>query len=787
VFTLALGIGGTTAIFSVVNGILIKPLPFPESDRLIALRHTSPQNPGVDMAASPALYFTYREHNETFESVAMWSSGTATVTGDGNPEVIEALDATFEFLPTLRVAPALGRNFTQAEDEPGANPTVILAHDYWQRRFGASEDVIGQSLIVDGAAREIIAVLPPGFRFLREQADILRPAQPVRAQAFAGSIGQNALARLKDSVTLAQASVDVERMIPIWLETFPIVPGLQPEMLEDFGPSLRSLKADVVGDLDDVLWVLMGTIGMLLLIACANVANLQLVRTEGRSRELAIRAALGAGWRDIAKALLFDSCILGLAGGVLGLALAVLALPIFLSAAAGDLPGALTISIDPTVLVFAIALSFFSAFLVALIPVAKYAAPAITTALSSSTRSTTSTRERHRARNLLVVGQVALALVLLVAAGLMIRTFVSLRDVDPGYTGPGQIQTLQISIPQAEEPDYNVVRQRQADIQNRIADIAGVEAVGFANRLPLVATGPDGPFLLEDEPDAGPVSLEFRYVSPDIFSAWGTPLLAGRSFRWDDNYENRLVGLVSEAFAISHWGSAEAAVGKRLRRSADAPWLEILGVVGDVRHQGFDLPSEDTLYIGLVEFAPFAARTVYYFVRSPRTGTAGFIDDLRQAIWSVDGDLPLAEIHTMAEIESGALARTSLTLLLLSITATMALLLGIIGIYGVISYMISRRTSEIGIRIALGARATELKRLLLGRVVALVAVGLAVGLVGAVALAGLMESLLFGVAARDLETYAAVAALLLLVSIGAGMLPARRITRIDPTTALRQE
>ena len=788
VLTLAIGIGATTAIFSVVNGVLLKPLPYPDSDRLVALRHRS--NDQDNHAASEALYFTYREHSETFESVAIYSGNTATVTGAGEPEEVRRFMSTHEFLPTLRVTPLLGRTFVAADDVPGSAPTVILSHGYWQRKFGGAENALGQSLVVDGAPHEIVGVLPPTFRFLEGPADILTPAQPIRAFAFVPSIGPRGIARLKDGVTLEQASADVERMIPIYIDSFPIVPGLTKDavLAMQFGPNLRLLKDDVVGELDDVLWVLMGTIAMLLVIACANVANLALVRTEARGHELAIRAALGAGSARITRGLLLESVVLGLAGGALGLAFATAMLPALLSLAAQNLPSALDIAIDPAVLAFTLVISLAAGLLFGSIPALKYLGTRVATALLSSGRAQSASRARHRTRNSLVVAQVALASILLVASGLMIRTFQSLRDVDPGLTDPYTIQTVRISIPQAAVPEFPRVVRMQNDIMDRLAAIPGVESVGFAHRLPLLRTGPNGPFSLEDKPDAPPIGPEFRYTSPRYFETLGTPIVAGRNFEWADHHGTQQVAVISENVARREWGSPTAAIGKRVRRGPQSPWIEIIGVAGDIRHNGIDQPAPDTIYLTTNEFlANFASRAVYFFIRSERVGTAGFLDEIGRAVWSVDGSLPLGSVQTLGELYDRSMARTSLTLVLLAITAGMALALGLVGIYGVISYMLAQRTREIGIRMALGAQHVALKRMLLGHVLALVVGGVVLGLGGAAALARLMESLLFGVSALDPMTYVAVSAILAVAAALAGYLPARRVTRVDPMAALRTE
>ena len=434
---------------------------------------------------------------------------------------------------------------------------------------------------------------------------------------------------------------------------------------------------------------------------------------------------MGAGWRRIASSLLVESTLLGLIGGVAGLALAATTLPVLLSIAAQELPSMLDITIDPAVLAFTLAISLGSGLLFGLIPVVKYARPTVAAMLSGTGRSHSVSRERHRARNSLVVMQVALALVLLVASGLMIRTFQALRDVDPGFTDPEQIQTLHLSISQATVPEFDRVIRMQNEICDRLSAIAGVESVAFSSRsLPLVASGPNGPFSLEDKPGVAPLGIEFRYTSPNLFRTLGTRLVAGRDFQWTDHYGTRQVVIVSETFARREWGSPAAAIGKRMRRSERNPWLEVVGVAGDIRHRGLDQPAPDTVYLTSSEtLAPYMSRDAYFFIRSERVGTAGFIDEIQRAIWSVNGSVPLGRVQTMGELYRRSTARTSLTLVLLSITGAMALALGLVGIYGVISYMFTQRTREIGIRMALGARNAALKRMLLSQVLRVVGVG----------------------------------------------------------------
>jgi predicted permease len=794
ILTLALGIGGTSAIFSVANGVLIKPLPFPESDRLIALKLRS-RDGQSDTNASAAIYLTFRDNNQTFDSVALYAPRNNSITGSGDPEQIQGLATTYEFLPTLGLKPFLGRTFSASDDVAGNPKTVMLSHAYWQRRFGGAEDAIGMSLTVDGEPHLVIGVLPQGFRspLGAVQPAILVPMQIDRARVTFGAFGPQGVARLKDGVTLEEASADVARMLPIAIETYPPA-GFSRESFENrYAPNLQPLKDVVVGDLNEVLWVLMGTLGILLLIACANVANLQLVRTEARTQELAIRATLGAGWPALARSLLLESALLALVGGAAGLAMAGLTLPVLLSASASQLPAVLDVTIDSTVVVFTLGVSLASGFLFGSISVAKYATRGVAVALGGGGLWRTTSRERHRARSSLVVAQVALALTLLVASGLMIRSFYALRQVEPGFTAPEQIQTIAISIPQRVVPEYARAVRSHNEIQDRLSEIAGVESVGFASMgLPL-AGGATGAFFIEDEPlptDAVQRQRAWRITSPKFFETLGTPLVAGRTFEWRDHHDARPVALVSETMARTEWGSPDAALGQRIRMNPIFPWLEIVGVVGDVHHNGLDQPAPDAVYLTLNdEIARIngLGRNVSFVIRSERVGTAGFLEDIQAAVWSVNGNLPLGGVQTMGDLYQRSTARTSLTLVLLAITGAMALLLGLVGIYGIVSYTLSRRTREVGIRMALGARNAQLKGMLVRQILLLVIIGIALGLGTAAALTRLMESLLFGVATLDPLTYVVVPAVLLATATLAGWLPARRVTRIDPMCALRAE
>ncbi len=486
--TLAIGIGANTAIFTVVNGVLIKPLPYPDADRLVSISLASPVMRIDDLDSAAYVYLTQRDESRTLEGVGLWSLQAVNVTGREEPERVMALRVTADILPVLGVDPLFGRYFTPTDDEPGRRPTAVLMYGYWQRRFGSDPSVVGQTVSVDGAPHDIIGVMPQRFRFLDErEVDLIAPVQLDRAQVFAGGFGWPSLGRLKPSVTIEQATADMARLLPLAADAFPIMPGFTRGQLDGgkWQPILRPLKQDVVGNAGNTLWVVMGTLGLVLLVACANVANLILVRTEGRQRELAVRAALGASWGRIARGLLTESVVLGLAGGALGVAVAYVGLRFLLALGSSTLPRLDEIAIDQTVLLFACAVSFVCALLFGLLPVLRYARPQLSAALRSEARGSSGSREHLRARGALVVVQVALALALLVSAGLMIRTFRELGRVDPGFTRPDAIQTMRVTIPPSSQPDPELTVRRQEAILDGIAALPGVESAAYTSELPL--------------------------------------------------------------------------------------------------------------------------------------------------------------------------------------------------------------------------------------------------------------------------------------------------------------
>ncbi|MGD0631721.1 MAG: ABC transporter permease [Terracidiphilus sp.] len=798
--TLAIGVGANTVIFSVVEGVLLKPLPYPHAEQLIGVWHTAPAIQMINLNMAPSLYFTYREQNTTLQDVGAYAGDAVNVTGAGEPEHVRGLDVTDGTLPMLGVTPALGRLFTRKDDSAGSPETVLLSYAYWQQKFGGASSVIGSSITLDGRTRQIIGVLPKGFQFLDyEDAAIIMPFQWDRSKVKLGHFSQEGVARLKPGVTMEQASADLARLIPVANRSFPAPDGMSPKLFEEahIAPRLHALKQDVIGDIGNVLWVLMGSIAMVLLVACANVANLLLVRVEGRRQELAIRSALGAPWKRIAGELLFESLMLGVGGSLAGLAMAYGALRGLQAVAPTGLPRIHEIGIDVPVLLFTLGLALFTSFLIGAIPVIKYAGVKATTGLREGGRALSQSRERHRARKALVVVQVALALVLLICSGLMIRTFQALTHVNPGFTDPNSLETFRFYIPETQIPDAQadrVVHQYQ-EILNKLASLPGVTSVGFSNEVPMDGDNTNDLLYAQDrvyrEAELPPVR-RFKFISPGFFSTIGAKLVAGRDLTWTDTYQKLPVAIVSEALAREYWQNANNALGKKIRVTSTDDWREIVGVAQDIHDDGVDQPAPPTVYWPVV-MNNFEGqkqnlqRGLGFVLRSPRAGSQAFVKEVQQQVWSINPGVPLADPTTVGELYTKSMARTSFTLVLLCIAGAMALLLGIVGIYGVIAYTVSQRTREIGIRMALGAQRAALTGLFLRQGLGLTAIGTACGLVVAFVTMRLMSSILFNVSPVDPLTYIVITACVGATACLACYLPSRRAASVNPVNALRSE
>ena len=776
VLTLALGIGATTAIFSVVYGVLLKPLPFHEPDRLVSLIHTVPDG---SRNHGPATYFTYLDNQRAFETIGAWESNDVTITGRGEPEHAFVLSVSDGTLPLLRVQPVLGRLFNAADDSPGSPLRAVLTYGYWQRRFGGADGVIGQSLNIDGVPAEIVGVLPASFKFLRETPALLLPMQLDRADADHIEFDFQVLARLKPGVDLARANTDMAR-------TIALLPQLWDKL--ELQPNVRPLSEDVIGDIGQILWILMAAVGVVLLIACGNVANLFLIRAEARQQELAMRAALGASRGRIARVLLTESVLLALVGGAVGVAFAEAAIGLLQRIAPARLPRVDDIGIDLTVLLFTLAISVLSGVLFGLFAVARFGTPGIA-ALKEGGRSSSDGPGRLRARNALVVAQISLALVLMVVSGLMVRTFIALRQVQPGFTQPEDVQTFRLDIPEGLIADPQQAAHTFERIAERVGQVPGVTSVGLSSSITM--DGEDNGNVIDVEgfpvPEGTlPPLWRFKSFGPGYFETMGNRLVAGRSMTWSEMYAQRPYIVISAALAREYWGEPAKALGKRVKGDGDDPRREVIGVVGDERDDGLNRPATAIVYWPLLN-ASYRWRIMSFAVRSSRAGTSALVRELQQAVWSVNPNLPLAAVQTVDEIQSSSMAQTSFAMAMLGIAASVALLLGIVGIYGAIAYIVTERTREIGIRMALGAQIADVRKLFVRQGLWLTATGIVLGIAVALALTRVMSALLFGVGPADPLTYVVVSAALGAVALLATYLPARRASRVDPIVALRAD
>jgi len=801
ILTLALGIGATTAVFTVVKGVVINPLPYPDADRLIVVQHwASGMNTKIPFTMSGAMLSTYTDENRTFQQLGVWSRTTASLSGGDAPEEVEGLRVSQGTLPALGVEPALGRWFAPGDHVRGAPDAVILLDGHWRRRYGADPKVLGREVLIDSRPHTIVGVMPEAFRFLTETPEILLPLRFEPAELTLGRTNHYGIARLKPGVTLEQAAADIARIIPIYLQNWPSFPGVDRSVFLRAHPvpAFVPLKDSVVGSAGEMLWVVMGTIGIALLIACANVANLVLVRAEGRRHEMALRSALGARRGRIARELLLENLILGLTGGALGVALAFGGLRLLATLAPRSIPRLQEVSLDPAVLGFALVLSLLSAVVFGCIPIVRHAGARLGHVLRGAGPSAGVSRERHRARNGLVVLQVGLAMVLLIASGLMIRTFAALRAVPPGFSEPNSVQIARLSIPAGEVADPDQVLRMQLGIRERVAAIAGVSAVSFAGREPMSKAPGRSVIMVEGRPEtdeavSGTQPIRwFRYVGPGFFRAVGTPVVAGREVTEADLLEHRAVAVISENLAREVFKDPEAAVGQRIRETGESPWREIVGVVGDIYDLGLQEPAPPIVYWPTLmeEFygAPVQLqRAVTFAIRSPRAGSEALLSEIRSAVRTVSPNLALARVSTLGDVYDRSMAGTSFTLVMLALAGGMALGLGGLGIYGMIAYSVSLRTREIGIRTALGASRRGLEGMFVRHGLVLAVVGVIAGGAAAVGLTRLMGSLLFGTSPHDPAIFGLVALGLVGIATVASWLPARRAGRVDPMRTLRGE
>jgi putative ABC transport system permease protein len=780
VVALALGIGANTAIFSVVHTLLLRPLPYRQPDGLaVVWEHNLPRDRRNNVV-SPGNYLHWREMNQVFGEMSVVSmTFRAAYTGDGEPEEVPQQIVNATLFPMLGANAAVGRVFTAQEDQPQANRVVIISDRFWKRRFAGDTGVINRAIRLDGDLFTVVGVMPPGFSILDKDVDVWIPAGFTAQARTPRGRWLMVVARLKDGVTFAQAQEDMTRVAGQLAQMFPSF---------DTGWTARvvPLKEQLTGDVRPALFVMLGAVGFVLLIACANVANLLLARATTRQREMAVRAALGADRRRLVRQLLAESLLLSALGGAAGLALAWWGLTFLRTVVAERLPIARLefVGISGWVLLFACGIALASGLLFGVIPALSAAGVALTDALKEGGRTGTAARG-GRTRQAFVIIEMALALVLLVGAGLLIRSFVTLMRVNPGFD-PSHTVTMKVSLPSANYNGDGQVIGFFDRLFERIDGLPGVQAAGGVSFLPLNGLGAATGYSVEgrDKPPAGeePVS-EVKVVTHGYFKAMGIPLLKGRLFDGRDTAPNTRRIIVSESLAKKSFGDADP-IGQRIVLSWNNPGPdEIIGVVGDVRSTSLETEPRGASYLPPARFAyPFMSIAI-------RTASDGLriVPAVVSLVHGIDANVPISEIRPMADVISVSTAQRRLTMSMLMIFAAVALVLAAVGIYGVISYSVTQRTQEIGIRMALGAPRARVLQMVVGQAMTLALIGVAAGAVGAWILSRLMQKLLFGVQPSDPVTFAAVATLLAFVAAVAASVPGLRATRVDPVIALRSE
>ncbi|HZG54139.1 MAG TPA: ABC transporter permease [Pyrinomonadaceae bacterium] len=787
VLALALGIGANTAIFSVVNTVLLRPLPYNAPDRLVWLWETSPRNDIPKEVASYPNFDDWRQQNQNFESVAGFTGTTASLTGtDGEPERLPGAAVLGDFFTVLGVEPMLGRKFLPEENEEGKHRVVILSHGLWQRQFGSDAQIVGRQIGLNNAQYTVVGVMPPNFQHPNPEARRrveLWLAMPVNESMRNGRRSDflSVIARLKGGVSVEQASAEMTTIAARLEQQYP-------ETNSGWGVIVQPLHQRFTGDVRPALLMLLGAVGFLLLIACANVANLLLARSSTRLKEIAIRTALGAGRGRIVRQLLTESIVLSLLGGALGLLVAFWGIDALLAISPGNIPRLESVGIDRQVLLFTLGISLVTGIVFGLAPALTVSNPNLNEMLKESGRSSSEGVRGRRLRNALAVAEIALSLVLLVGAGLLIKSFLRLQDVKPGFN-PENLLAAELVLPTSKYAENQQVVNFYDQLLQQLAQQPGVQGVAATSALPLGGGGDVLAFSVEGRalgstervPDA-----ESRIISPDYFRTLQIPLRSGRLLDQRDNQQAPRAVLVSETLARKFF-PGEDPVGKRITfgnpQAADVQWLNVVGVVGDVRQSGLDEEPYAQVYRSYLQ-APRRALTVIV-----RTAGAplNMLDPLRGQIRALDRQQPLYNARTVEQVINDSIARPRFNMLLITILAVVAMILATVGIYGVVSYMVTQRTHEIGIRMALGARPLDVFRMVLRQGLLLAVLGVGSGLVAAFALTRLLSSLLYDVRSTDIVTFAGVSALLTAVVLLACYIPARRATKVDPMVALRYE
>jgi putative ABC transport system permease protein len=788
--TLGLGIGANTAIFSVVNGVVLQPLPYERPDALVQISSAFPTMGFEEFWISPPEFFELGERARSFEALGGYRHGQANVGGGDQPERVASTIATAGLFRVLGVPPQLGRVFTDQEDLPGGDPVVVLGHGLWQRSFGGDRDIVGRGIEVNGVSRTVVGVMPPGFDLEDAGIELWIPAglDPTNRQNR-GSHFLRVVGRLAPGVTLERASTELGELVARWPE---LNPGTHTPSPEGHPMSLVSLQEEVVGDVRGALLLLLGAVGFVLLIACANVANLLLARAEDRQKEVAVRVAMGAGRGRLIRQFLAEGVLLSLVGAAVGLGVAWMSLEALRALTPGDIPRLGEVGLDGAVLGFTMGIALLTGIFFGLAPARHLSGAAVGGSLRDGGQRSTSALGRTRLRSLLVVSEVALALVLATGSGLMIRSFQELNRVDPGFD-PDQVLTFQLSLPAGGYPGGAEIVAFHTRLADELAGLPGVRSVAAMSGLPpqrdLNAndTEFDG---VERTRDGPPHNVDFyQTVTTAYLETMDIDVVEGRGFQASDGPDGVPVALVNETLARLFY-AGESPIGRRLRPCCgdQVPWLEIVGVVADVKQAGLHEPAGTELYFHLPQAAALggAPRTMNLVARTAGA-PEGLAAPAREAVGRLDRSLPVSGLRTMDQVLSASTARPRFLTLLLGVFAALALTLAAVGTYGVMAYSVAQRSREIGIRMALGAERGRVQALVLRQGLVLAAAGLVLGTIGAVALAGLMRSLLFEVDARDPATFVVAPLLLATVALLACWIPARRATRVDPVTVLRED
>ena len=808
VLTLALGIGATTAVFSLVNGVLLRPLPFARPAQLVDISHSMVLQGLSHVDQSDATYLYYRRANHAFSGVGAYRAADVNLSaaGSGNAENarrVEAARASASMFDVLGIAPIRGRVFREDEDVPGATAVAIIGERLWKGRYASDPGIVGRTIMVDGVAHEVVGVMPARFAFPDERTALWVPIGIDPANTKTAAFDYRAVARLRPGVTPEAAAADLDKLLPKVPEAFPGRLTANAIALTKMHPVVHSLRDTMVGGVGRALWVVFGAAAFLLLIACANVANLFLVRAEERQHELVVRRALGAGRGVIVAEFLSEGLILSTLGGVLGVALAEAGLRTLRSMESGvAIPRLGSVELDGAVLAVAAGVTLLTALVMSVVPALRSYRPKVAAVLVQTSRGATAGRNRHRTRRAFVIVQVALALVLVTGAGLMARSFQALRSVRPGFDTT-QSYTFRVELPAAAYPTASTAVGLVTRSLDEIAKVPGVQAAGVISKLPLEeeARQDTAVFVEGNTPPGGmgqemPDIHQVAYTTPQSFSALGIPLIEGRTFDRPDASRAPLQAVVTRALAKRYWGD-EPAVGRRLRFAPEGPWFTVIGVTGDVRGTKLDEPPDETVYLPLViapgpamadggaDSARWTPRELAFVVRG--SAAHDITLPVERTLHALAPTIPVYSVHTMAEVVDRSTARTSFTMLLLEVASLAALLIGAVGLYGVVSYMVSLREREMAVRMALGAQPGALQRKVLAQALLVAAAGIVVGLGVALLSMRVITALLFDVAPNDPTTLLGAVAVMTLVAIAASWIPARRAAAIDPATMLRMD